>query len=58
MKRNKTKLKLVVDNTPKKSYLEKSFLNHEQLIAKLNNSNGNHLSREQIVLQNLKDMGL
>jgi len=47
-------LKIVVDNVPKK----KKPLNHEQLCEKLQQTGGTHLDREQVVLQNLKDMGL
>ena len=50
------KLKLVVDNVPKKKPYK--FLTHKQLMNKLSETGGSHLDREQVVLQNLKDMGL
>ncbi len=49
-------LKCVVNNTKKKRS-EPKGLSHPELIEKLESA-GDHLSREQIVVQNLKDMGL
>ena len=48
-------VKLIVDNVPKKA---KKGLSHKGLMAKLSNTGPSHLDREQVVLQNLKDMGL
>jgi len=48
-------LKLVVNNTPKK--LLKKILSHEELMTKVSTGATVH-DREQIILQNLKDMGL
>jgi cobalamin biosynthesis Co2+ chelatase CbiK len=48
-------LKIVVDNVPKKEV--KKYLTHKQLCHKLEETGGTHLDREQVVLQNLKDMG-
>lgn len=49
-------LKLVVNNDRKKR--TRKGLSHSELIEKLETAGGSHLDREQIVLQNLKDMGL
>ena len=56
MSQQDRKLKLVVDNAHKKP--TKKGLSHAELMIKLSNSGGSHLDREQVVLQNLKDMGL
>jgi len=51
-------LKLVVDNEPKKKPKKRKWLNHDELCEKLQQTGGTHLDREQVVLQNLRDMGL
>ena len=51
----KNHLKLVVNNVPRKP--RKPKVTHQELIAKINQAAGTYLDREQIVLQNLKDMG-
>jgi len=51
-------LKCVVNNDRKEKKVKKQrFLNHEQLCEKLQDTGGTHIDREQVVLQNLKDMG-
>lgn len=51
-------LKLVVNNDKKKTTKKRQGLNHKQLCSKLQETGGTYLDREQVVLQNLRDMGL
>jgi len=55
------KLKLVVNNTTKQPTANRwarRGLTHKQLMRKLDACRGSYLDREQIVVQNLRDMGL
>jgi len=49
-------LRLVIDNDKKQR--SKKTLNHHELMAKIQAIGSTHLDREQVIIQNLKNIGL